>query len=377
MIRVLHLITRMDVGGSTENTLLSATRMPAGEFACRIVSGPTADPPPGLAGALAAAGVAWDQVPSLCRSVHPLRDLQALAALIRLIRRAEPDIVHTHSSKAGFLGRLAARRAGVQRIVHTPHGHVFGGYFHPLVARAFMALERRAAAWTDRIVTLSDLEARDHLRHGIGRSEQFVTIPSGVELGPVLAAEPRRLAVGRPLIGTVARLVPVKGIEQLIEATPALLRAFPRAAILLVGEGESRPALEARARRLGVAEAVHFAGFRQDVPAVMAGMDLFVLPSLNEGMGRVLVMAMALGKPIVATAVGGVPELLAEGRAGLLVPPADPGALAEAIATLLRDPARARALGQAGRERAASYSAESMLAALAALYRDLMESRRD
>ncbi|MFA5027178.1 MAG: GT4 family glycosyltransferase PelF [Candidatus Methylomirabilota bacterium] len=372
MIRILHLITRLDVGGSTENTVISATRMPKPEFACGIVSGRTAEPPPGLETTLAGAGVEWSQIPHLRREVHPVRDLAALAGLRQAIRRFRPDIVHTHSSKAGFVGRAAARLAGVRHIVHTPHGHIFDGYFNPVATKTFIGLERLAARWTDRFVTLSDEEARDHLRHGIGRPEQFVTIPSGVDLDPILQATPIRPAPGRPVVGTVARLVPVKGIEHLIEAAPAILRGAPSASLLIVGDGELRAPLAARARELGLADRIHFTGFRQDVPALIAGMDVFVLPSLNEGMGRVLVMAMALGKPIVATRVGGVPELLNGGEAGMLVPPANPAALAEAVLALIRNPDQAERIAAAGRSRSTRYSAQAMLEALAGLYREVV-----
>ncbi len=373
MIRLLHIITRLDVGGSTENTVICATRMPRPEFACSLISGRTTEPPPDLPESLARAGVPWIEIRHLRRPVNPIADGRALGHLYRAIRRARADIVHTHSSKAGFLGRLAARMAGVRRIVHTPHGHIFEGYFSPLRTRAFIVLERVAARFTDRIITLSDEEARDHLRHGIGRPEQFVTIPSGVDLDAVTAARPARLVSGGPVIGAVARLVPIKGLQHLVAAAPELFRRAPGARILLVGDGEMRPALEAQARALGLSDRIVFAGFREDIPSVIAAMDVLVLPSLNEGMGRVLVMAMALGKPIVATRVGGVPELLGDGEAGLLVPPGDPAALAEAVGTLLRDPTRAQALGEAGRRRVHRYSVETMLDSLARLYREVIE----
>ncbi|MBI4536536.1 MAG: glycosyltransferase family 4 protein [candidate division NC10 bacterium] len=372
MIRVLHLITRLDVGGSTENTVISASRMPKGEFSCSILSGRTTDPPPGMLATLAAADVEWVQLPQLRREVNPVLDVAALFGLRRLIKRIRPDIVHTHSSKAGFLGRLAARLAGVRHIVYTPHGHIFDGYFSPAATKTFIGLEQVAARWTDRFVTLSDDEARDHLRHGIGQPEQFVTIPSGVDLGPVIGAQPLHIATGRPVVGTVARLAPVKGIAYLVRAAPRVLASVPDARFLIVGDGEQRMALEREARDLGLADRIHFTGFREDVPALIAGMDFFVLPSLNEGMGRVLVMAMARGKPIVATRVGGVPELLGEGEAGLLVPPADPAALAGAICSLLQDPVRLRAIAEAGRRRAPQYSADKMVKSLAELYRDVM-----
>jgi glycosyltransferase involved in cell wall biosynthesis len=377
MMRVLHIITRLDVGGSTENTLISATRLPRGEFACTLISGETTEPPPGLAEHLSRAAVPWIEIPQLRRDVSPMADCRAAWALWRLLRTVPVDIVHTHSSKAGFLGRLAARAAGAPHIVHTPHGHIFDGYFSPATARLFGALERLAARWTDRIITLSDEEAQDHLRLGIGRPDQFVTIPSGVDLTEVVTAPPVRLVTGAPVVGAVARLVPVKGLQYLIDAAPEILRRVPEARFVLVGDGEMRAALEAQARGMGLADRVTFSGFRKDVPSVMAGMDLVVLPSLNEGMGRVLVMAMALGKPIVATKVGGVAELLGGGESGLLVPPRDPQALAEAVTAILEDPGRARCFGEAGRRRAPRYSAEAMLDSLAKLYREVMAGGRD
>jgi glycosyltransferase involved in cell wall biosynthesis len=372
-LRILHIITRLDVGGSAENTVISVTRMPRPEFSGSLISGQTRDPLPGLAECLSRAGVPWLQMPHLRRPLNPIADGLALWRLYRAIRRMGADIVHTHSSKAGFLGRLAARIAGVPHIVHTPHGHVFDGYFSPSVTRAYVALERLAARWTDRIITLSDAEANDHMKLGIGRPRQFVTIPSGVNLDAVRAAAPVSLVCGRPVIGAVGRLTPIKGLHYLVEAAPEVLRRCPDARFLLVGDGEMRSSLEAQSHALGLSDRIIFAGFREDVSAVIAGMDVFVLPSLNEGMGRVLVMAMTLGKPIVATRVGGVAELLGDGEAGLLVPPRDPAALAEGILALLHDRNRAAALAEKGRRRVPRYSMEAMLEALAKVYRELME----
>ena len=376
MIHVLHLITRLDVGGSTENTVISATRMPRAEFTSSLISGRTVDPPPQLAETLQAAGVPWFEVPHLVRPVSPADDCRAFVCLWRLIRKIRPDIVHTHSSKAGFVGRLAARMAGVPRIVYTPHGHVFQGYFSAPVTRSFIAMERLAARWTDRIITLTDAEAQQHLALMIGRPTQFVTIPSGIDLDAVVAATPVRLALDGPVIGTVARLVPIKGHQYLVDAAPEILTRCPTARFVFVGEGESRRALEERVRTLGLEDRVLFTGYREDVPSLLAGMDLVVLPSLNEGMGRVLVMAMALGKPIVATRVGGVPELLADGEAGWLVPPADSAALAHAVSNLLTDPQRGRSLAEAGRLRVARYSAQAMVESLGRLYREVMADGR-
>jgi glycosyltransferase involved in cell wall biosynthesis len=375
LIRVLHIITRLDVGGSSENTILSVTRMPPEEFACGLVSGRTTEPSPGIARCLAEQNIPWTVVPALRREIHPSQDLCTLRALRRQVREGRPEIVHTHSSKAGFLGRLAARLEHVPHIVHTPHGHVFGGYFSPAATRIFILLERLAARWTDRIVTLTDAEAAQHLALGLGRPGQFITIVSGVNLNDIASAVPVRFAPHGPVIGTVGRLTSIKGHQHLIDAVPEILRRCPTAHVVLVGDGELRQTLEERTRRLGVDGCVIFTGYREDTPALIAGMDLFVLPSLNEGMGRVLVMAMALGKPIVASRVGGVPELLGQGEAGLLVPPADPRALADAICTLLVDPVRAKTLGEAGRRRAPAYSANAMVQALARLYREVLADK--
>jgi glycosyltransferase involved in cell wall biosynthesis len=378
MSRVLHIITRMDVGGSSDDTLLLVTRMPRREFDSTLISGPTADPVPGLAESLARAAVPWFQVPRLQRPMSVPRDLMALRDLRRRIRDLRPDIVHTHSSKAGFVGRLAARMAGVPRIFYTPHGHVFHSYYGPPLTRMFIALERFAARFTERIVVLTDAEAEQHLAVGVGRRGQFVKIPSGVDLASVRAeaaggSQVRRelgLCSDTPVIGAVARLVQVKGLRHLVEAMPVILRRCPAAHLVLAGDGDQRPALERLAGEFGIADRVHLLGFRRDAAAVTAALNVFVLPSLNEGQGRVLVTAMALGVPIVATKVGGVPEVVEDGRQGLLVPAADADALGQAVTALLAQPEYAAALGAAGRGRAPLFSSEVMLTRHAELYRN-------
>jgi glycosyltransferase involved in cell wall biosynthesis len=378
MIRILHIITRMDVGGSSDDTLILATHMRPPEFDNALISGPTVDPVPNVAENLARAGVPWIQVSSLRRPVNVARDLMAVRDLWRRIRELQPDIVHTHSSKAGFVGRLAARLAGVRRIFHTPHGHVFHSYYGSPITRMLVGLERFAARFTERIVVLTDTEAEQHLAVGVGRRDQFVTIPSGVDLSEVRAQTADATRIRRDLglspatrvIGTVARLVPVKGLRYLIAAMPQILRRCPDAHLILAGDGDERSQLKALTRELAVADRVHFLGFRRDAVAVTAALDVFVLPSLNEGQGRVLVTAMALGVPIVATSVGGVPEVIQDHRQGLLVPSANPIALSQAITTILTEPERAAALGMAGRARASHFSSEVMLRRHAELYRN-------
>jgi glycosyltransferase involved in cell wall biosynthesis len=212
---------------------------------------------------------------------------------------------------------------------------------------------------------------------GIGRPEQFVTIPSGVDLAEARRAAPARAEIRRslglsprtPLLGIISRLVPIKGITHLISAMPDILRRFPDTHLAVAGDGEERTVLEQQARDSGIAPHVHFLGFRADVAAVTAALDVFVLPSLNEGLGKVLVLAMALGVPVVATRVGGIPEVVKDGQQGLLVPPANPAALAGAITAILGDRERASGMGGAGRIRAESFSVEVMLGRHLQLYR--------
>jgi glycosyltransferase involved in cell wall biosynthesis len=242
----------------------------------------------------------------------------------------------------------------------------------------FVALEWFAARFTERIVVLTDAEAEQHLAVGVGRRDQFVRIPSGVDLTAVRAEAAGASRVRRelglsgetPVIGAVARLVPVKGLRYLVAAMPEILHRCPDTHLIVAGDGDQRSGLEALARELAVFDRVHFLGFRRDAAAVTAALDVFVLPSLNEGLGRVLVTAMALGVPVVATKVGGVPEVVEDERQGLLVPSADPQALSRAVTVLLTDRAYAASLGMAGRTRALLFTSEVMLKLHAELYRN-------
>jgi len=312
-------------------------------------------------------------VPALRREIHPLRDLCALKALRRQIREGRPKIVHTHTSKAGFLGRLAARLEPTSATSSTPPTAMSSAATSPpQPPRIFILLERLAARWTDRIVTLTG--RRGGAAPGAGHR------PAGAvhhdrqrcRRGRHRLHSPVRLAPHGPVIGTVGRLAPIKGHQHLIDAVPEILRRCPAAHVVLVGDGELRQALTERNAPPGRGQLRYLHRLPGDISALIAGMDVFVLPSLNEGMGRVLVMAMALGKRSSPTRVGGVPELLANGEAGLLVPPADPRALADAICTLLADPVRAKTLGAAGLRRAPAYSADAMVRALARLYREVL-----
>ena len=380
-VRVLHIITRLDRGGSATNTLLTAAGLP-GRFRSSLIYGRTRDLP---ARARELRGtVEMVEVAELVRDPSPVKDLVALLKLYRLIRRGQFDIVHTHSSKAGILGRIAARLARVSHIVHTPHGHVFTGYAGRIVTTLFILVERWLARFTDRIIGLTEEEVWEHLDREIGAPEQFESIPSGIDLErfstrPVgFDRSGIRASLHLPnhafLIGSVGRLEPVKGHAYLLQAFATLAPRFPALYLALVGDGELADALRASAQRSGIADRVLFLGWWDDVTVLLQAFDLFVLPSLNEGMGRALVEAMAAGLPIVASRAGGIPEVLEDGEAGLLVEARSAPGLAQAIEELLLNPVRRVRLGTAARERARAYSVEAMLRKIEALYRELLET---
>ena len=379
-MRILHLITRLDRGGSATNTLLTVAGLPA-PFGQSLVYGRTAEFPQ-LALALQSQ-VHMAELPQLVRSPSPIKDLIAFLKIYRLLRNERFDLVHTHTSKAGLLGRIAARLAGVPHIVHTPHGQAFNGYAGRVVTALFVLLERWTATFTDRIIGLTDQEVRDNLERRIGVPQQFVSIPSGIDLKPFEKGArdvanikgSLGLSPSTRLIGAVGRLDPVKGHRYLLDAFAILAPRFPDLTLALVGDGELLPELRSRAEHFGLTDRILFLGWREDVPDLLYAFDLFVFPSLSEGMGRALVEAMAAGRPVVASRVCSIPEVLAGGEAGYLVEPASAGALAAGIETLLQDPELRARLAKAARARAQQYSVEAMLRKIETVYHDVLKSR--
>jgi len=374
----LHLITRLSLGGPSLNTIDSVLAQARAGWRTILAAG-SARAEISVVDQARSRGCNTVLLPRLTREVSPTKDLVVLWEIFRLIKREQVVLVHTHTSKAGFLGRLAARLARVPMIVHTPHGHVFYGYYGPRLTAFFVRLERLAARLTDRIVVLTERGIEEHLARGIGRREQFRVIPSGVDLERIRRAAPpyetarARLGMdsGTHLIVGLGRLVPVKGFQVLVKALPLIVSAVPSARLLLVGEGPLREDLLVEARALGVGDRLELAGAQSDPAPFLAAADLVVVPSLNEGMGRVLVEAMALGCPVVATCVGGIPVVVLDGETGRLVAPDDPPALAGAVTELLKDPGVRQRMGEAGRRRAEQFSLAVMESRLLDLYRDL------
>jgi len=358
-IRVLRIIARLNVGGPALHTVLLTERLDPARFASRLVTGV---PEATEGDYLALRGRTLDRlvrIPALGRELDARRDARALAVLVRLMRAERPHVVHTHTAKAGTLGRIAALLAGVPVRVHTFHGHVLEGYFSPAKARAFLAVERALARRTQRILTVSESVRAELLARGIGRPDRLTVVPLGLDLGPFTRAEEQRGALRRelgvaddvPLVGIVARLVPIKAHEVFLEAAARVARSVPACRFVVVGDGERRDELVGLAARLGLGDRCRFLGWRADLPRIHADLDVALLTSRNEGSPVALIEAMAAGLPVVATAVGGVPDLVVDGEHGRLAAMDDADGVAAATVALLRDPARRRAMGVAGRQR--------------------------
>ncbi|MFH1259479.1 MAG: glycosyltransferase family 4 protein [Elusimicrobiota bacterium] len=356
-MKIVNIITRLDRGGSTENVLLTVNSLAKKGHECTLIYGRTQDSDVELENEAEKNGVKFIFINDLARSINPWSDFIAFLSLVKILYSLKPDIVHTHSSKAGILGRWAAFLVRVKKIVHTPHGHVFYGYYNQALSRLFVLIERITALITDRLIALTEGEKNETLQLGIGKPKKWVIIHSGVEVSFVNQTEPARLKEELKIpenvsvVGTVARLDPVKGIEYFIQAIKLLQGyklTFP-VYYLIVGDGSEREKLERQAAQYGLDRQVFFAGWRRDTVELISLMDIYVQPSLNEGMGKTLIQAQLCGKPIVATRVGGIPDVVKDNLTGILVPAQDVQTLARAIFCLLKDKTTAESMGMMGR----------------------------
>ena len=318
-------------------------------------------------------------VPTLIRRISPIQDLKAFFTLFRILLKEKPSIVHTHTSKAGILGRLAAKIVRVPKIVHTPHGNVFYGHFGFLLSRFSLWIEKFFSKFTDRMVALTDGEMDDYIKLSVCPPEKLLKIHSGVDFTQFKLTNSNNVEKRRSLglsphdmvIGFVGWLLPIKGPEYLIKAMEYVWPEYPETSLVFVGKGDLDVNLRAQALEVSANGRVKFLGWRDDINEIMPVFDMLVLPSLNEGMGRVLVEAMAAGKPVVASRVGGIPDLVQHGETGYLVPPADEKALADSIKKLLDDPENAWEMGQRGKEYCQQFSLEAMIEKLDDLYSSL------
>lgn len=374
------MFSRLNIGGPSLHVIFLSAGLEARGYETRLVVGHETEREGNFLDLAAERGVRCVQMEALGREIRPWHDLRAFFAIYRLIRRFRPTIVHTHAAKAGALGRLAARLAAVPVVIHTYHGHVLRGYFGPVKTRVFRRVESTMNRLSDVVIAVSEAVREDLVSLGVVAAPKVRVIPLGLELSGLAGELPRgalRRAGGvgedAPLVGTVGRLVPIKDIPTFLRAAALVRAQAPEARFAVVGDGEERAALEREAVRLGLAGAIHFHGWLREMRDVYGDLDLVVNCSRNEGTPVALIEALAAGRPVVATRVGGTPDVLGQGAYGTLVPAADPEILAAAILAVLRDPEAARERARAGRAYVLErHSVTRLLDDVDRLYRDLI-----
>ncbi|BCM91375.1 D-inositol 3-phosphate glycosyltransferase [Abditibacteriota bacterium] len=389
--RIARVSTRPAVGGAAAHVALLVKHFHAPDFPTMFLSGCPERSEGDFYELRAPDERRPTTVPALRREPDIGRDVRALRDLVRHFRALRPHLVDTHLSKAGILGRFAARLTRVPLVMHTFHVNIFEGYSWNSPQRAlYLRLEQVCARWSNRLICLSDDLGAELIGLGIGQPSQWQTIRLGLELdGFDATPEHRRndreqlrrelaLPSETPLVGVIARLAPVKGLKFLLDAAPAILNAVPRTHFVIAGDGPSRERLETQTREMNLSGRVHFLGMRADVAALYRAFDCMALPSLQEGTPISLIEALAARAPVVASDVGGVSLLVRHERTGLLVAPRDSDALAQAVVRVLKSPEESRHFGEEGRtQMCREWSATRLVEDHRALYARLwQESQR-
>ena len=383
--KILRVIARLNMGGPALHVAYLTAGLRERGYDTTLVAGTLARGEDSMA--FVAEGLSVDvvSIPELGREISPVRDLAATLRLAALIRRERPQILHTHTAKAGTVGRVAALLAGRARppiVVHTFHGHVLYGYFGPLRSRLFRWLERWLARHTTVLVAVSPQVRDDLVALGVAPPEKFVVVRLGIELGERVGggmdgrAETRRylgIPPDRFAVGWVGRMTAVKRTDDLLDGFKRLLERGVGATLCLVGDGPDRPALERRAHELGIMRETLFLGYQEDVGPLYAAFDALVLPSGNEGTPVSVIEALAAGTPVVATRVGGVPDVVRDGEDGFLVEPGASDELAQRLAQLAGDPDLRQRFGASGRARVLPrYAVDRLVDDVDRLYRALL-----
>lgn len=375
-IRVLHVHTMPVITGSGIETLMTMDGLDKNtyevEFACA--------PGGALIAEVERAGIPFRPVPHLVQEVSPYSDVKALFELISVMKEGQYHIVHSHNSKAGFIARLAARWCKVPIVIHTVHGFSFHNAERAWRRKLFTWLERFAARYADKLVVVSNPLREWGLNLSIGRPEQYVTIYGGIEIAKFeadvdVAKKRKEFGIGSAdkVVGVVSKLWEGKGHKDVLHAAKKIVAEIPDVKFMIVGEGYLQEELVKLTHELGLNKHVIFTGFRTDIAEINSTFDVAVLASYFEGMGRVLLEAMAVGKPIVATRVGGIVDVVDDSDTGILVPPREPEALAQALITLLRNKDMRACMGQAGKKKVDErFSADTMVSKIQDLYEELM-----
>lgn len=361
-MRVMHVITRMIIGGAQENTLFNCLDLKqAYGDEVLLVTGPADGPEGDLLQQGRGGDLAVELIPDLKRAIHPARDYRAYKTLCRLITDFQPDVVHTHSAKGGMLGRRAAFTQQVPAVLHTVHGAPFHPYQSAVARQLFRGCEKLAAGWCHKLISVADAMTDLMVDAGMAPRSKFITIYSGMDVQPYLDAHQHREAIRRKyqftdddvVVGKVARLFHLKGHDDLIAAAVPVIKANPKVRFLLVGDGILRQSLQARIDQLGLTRHFVFTGLVPpvEVPGLMAAMDLLVHTSLREGLARALPQALIAGRPVITYDIDGAREVAINDQTGYLVTPGNVAELARRISQLAGDPAGRARMGEGGRVR--------------------------
>ena len=378
-IKILHLHTLPVISGSGINVFLTMVGLDKEKYEVAFGCAPGGD----LVNQVVKYGIRFRPIKHFVQEINLYHDLMALGELMLLMKSERYDIVHTHNSKAGFLGRLAARLVGVPIVVHTIHGFAFHEFEKPPRRILFILLEKFAANLADKLITISEPLKEWGLRLKIGKKEQYTTIYSGIEIEKFkieIDVEKKKREFGINfddlVVGVVAKLWEGKGHRDILIAAKEVVKEIPNVKFMFVGEGYLRRELEKLTQELELDNHVIFTGFRRDIPEITAIFDIAVLASYYEGMGRVLLEAMVLAKPVVATKVGGIVDVVEDGKTGFLVPPKNPKALAEAMIRLLSDERLRKIMGKEARKRIDTrFSAQAMVSKIEEVYQELIKRK--
>ncbi|MGB2869440.1 MAG: glycosyltransferase family 4 protein [Bacteroidota bacterium] len=384
--KVLHIITTFSLGGATENTLFSVEGLKSLGYNVWILAGPSNAGEGDLFDRAREKGIRVEIVPRLMRSIHPWNDFLALVHLTQILRREKVHIVHTHSSKAGILGRVAAFLARTPVVVHTIHGLPFHEYQGRILYTLFRWVEKMCGTMSDKLISVTDTIKEKALQAGVGKPEQFVTVRSGFAMEEFARPGRDRNDIRREfglkgvdlVVGKIARFSPLKGHQYLLDAVPSIVAQVPNARFLLVGGGELETTYREMVKQRGIENSVLFAGLvpLDRMAEVISVMDIVVHTSLLEGLARVLPQALAAGKPVVSFDIDGAHEVVLQGKTGLLVEPENEEDLSKAIVKLLLDRKKAVQFGVAGAQLVRDqWTTEAMVRGIHSVYQDLLTKK--
>jgi glycosyltransferase involved in cell wall biosynthesis len=382
--RILRVIARLNMGGPALHVAYLTKGLESRGYDTTLVAGRLARGEDTMSFVADELGVEVVGLGELHREVSPFYDPVAITRLVREIRRVRPHILHTHTAKAGAVGRAAALLAGDARppvVVHTFHGHVLRGYFDPVRTQLFRETERALARHTTRLIAVGPQVRDDLVELGVAPAQQFSVIRLGIDLESRVPTQDRRaefrelfgIPEERFVVGWIGRMTAIKRVPDILSSFKLLLDRGVDATLCLVGDGPDREPAELQAKELGIARHVISLGYQRDVSPYYALFDAFVLPSANEGTPVVAIEALAARRPVVATRVGGVPDVVTEGEDGFLVDVGDVDAIADALERLARDPELRRSFGEQGHERVVPrYRVERLVDDIDELYRELL-----